>query len=465
MSAPVIWVMLPIIIGAFLLLLRNERSVAAIGGALSSLLALIALTVPIDQALLLGPISFKISAGIQFFGRSLKFGPADGPLLGILYSLAALWFFGAEAAGVARRLVPLGMMIIALLVASIAVEPFLYAALLIEIAVLLSIPLLSPPNQKPGRGTIRFLIYQTMAMPFILFSGWSLAGVEASPGDLTMTVQSATMLGLGFAFLLTIFPLYNWIPLLAEETSPYINSFILWALPTITTIFYMGFLDRYTWLRTSSQLSQAIQVSGMIMVVTGGVWAAFQRHLGRILAYASIVETGFILLAFSLAPGKIVEVVSLLLVPRGLAFAIWGLALSTIQKDSKPLRFSAVQGYARVYPLATGSIILANLSVTGFPLLAGFPPLLALWEGVADTSLTLSFWLLIGLLGLLIGAIRTMAVFVMAPEKTGWTWNENWAQVIMLGIGVISLFVLGVFPQAMQPFLTSLPRMFEHLGQ
>ena len=465
MSAPIIWVILPIIFGAFLLFSRNERSLTVTGGTLASLLALIALIVPIDQALLLGSISFKISAGLQFFGRSLKFSPANGPLLAILYGLAALWFFGAEAAGVARRLVPLGMMIIALLVASIAVEPFLYAALLIEIAVLLSIPLLSPSNQKPGRGTIRFLIYQTMAMPFILFSGWSLAGVEASPGDLTMTVQSAIMLGLGFAFLLTVFPLYNWIPLLAEETSPYIISFILWALPTITTIFYMGFLDRYSWLRTSSQLTLAVQVSGIIMVVTGGVWAAFQRHLGRIMAYASIMETGFILLAFSLVPGKIIEVTFLLLIPRGLALAVWGLALSTIQKDSKPLRFSAVQGYVRVYPLAAGSIILANLSVTGFPLLAGFPPLLALWEGLANTSLTLSFWLLIGLLGLLISAVRTLAVFVMAPEKTGWTWNENRAQVIMLGVGVIGLFILGIFPQVMQPFLSSLPGMFEHLGQ
>jgi formate hydrogenlyase subunit 3/multisubunit Na+/H+ antiporter MnhD subunit len=465
MSAPIIWIVLPIIIGVFLLLLQNERSVTLIGGTLALLLALIALMIPIDQALLLGSISFKISAGIQVLGRSLNFDPADGSLLAILYSLTALWFFGAEATGMARRLVPLGMMIIALLVASIAVEPFLYAALLIEIAVLLSIPLFSPPNQKPGRGTIRFLIYQTMAMPLILLSGWSLAGVEASPGDLAMTIQSATMLGLGFAFLLTVFPLYNWIPLLAEETSPYIVSFILWVLPTITMIFYMGFMDRYTWLRTSSQLALAVQVSGMIMVVTGGVWAAFQRHLGRIMAYATIVEMGFTLLAFSLVPEKIVEVIALLLIPRGLALAVWGLALSTIQKNSQPLRFSAVQGYARIYPLAAGSIILANLSVAGFPLLAGFPPLLALWEGLADTSLTLSFWLLIGLFGLLIGAIRTLAVFVMAPEKTGWTWNENWAQVIMLGVGVTGLFILGVFPQATQPFLSGLPRMFEHLGQ
>ena len=465
MSAPLIWIILPIIFGAFLLLLQNERSITMIGGTLAALFALIALIIPIDEALLLGPLSFKISSSLQFFGRSLKFVPADGSLLAILYGLAALWFFGAEAAGVARRLVPLGMMIVALLVASIAVEPFLFAALLIEIAVLLSIPLLSPPGQKPGRGTIRFLIYQTMAMPFILFSGWLLAGVEASPGDLAMTVQSATMLGLGFAFLLTLFPLYNWIPMLAEETSPYVISFILWVLPTVTTIFYMSFLDRYTWLRTSSELSQAIQISGMIMVVTGGLWAAFQRHLGRIMAYASIMGTGFTLLAFSLTPGKIVEVASLLLIPRGFALAIWGLALSTIQKESQPLRFSAMQGYVRVYPLAVGSIILANLSVAGFPLLAGFPPLLALWEGLAGTSLTLAFWLLIGLLGLLVSAIRTLAVFVMAPEKTGWAWNETWIQVGMLGVGVIGLFILGIFPQAMQPFVSGLPRMFEHLGQ
>lgn len=465
MSAPFIWVILPIVFGGFLLFLQNDRSVTIIGGTVATVLTLIALIVPIDSALLLGPISFKISAGILIFGRSLRFGPNDGPLLAILYGLAALWFFGAEAAGVARRLVSLGMIVIALLVASIAVEPFLFAALLIEIAVLISIPLLVPFGQVPGRGVIRFLIYQTMAMPFILFSGWLLGGVEASPGDIATTVQSATMLGLGFAFLLTVFPLYTWIPMLAEETSPYIVSFILWALPTIITVFFMGFVDRYTWLRTSSQLSQVIQLSGIIMVVTGGVWAAFQRHLARIMSYASIVETGFALLAFSLVPGKIVPVISLFLIPRGFALAVWGLALSSIQKNAQSLRFSAVQGYARVYPLAVGSIILANLSVTGFPLMAGFPPLLALWEGLAEKSLTLSFWLLIGLLGLLTGAIRTLAVFAMAPEKSGWTWNESWIQTIMLGIGVIGLFILGIFPQLASPLLSSLPRMFEHLGQ
>jgi formate hydrogenlyase subunit 3/multisubunit Na+/H+ antiporter MnhD subunit len=465
MSAPFIWILLPILVGISLLLIQNEHIIAIVGGSTALVLALFALLVPIDEALLLGPVSLKIGASLQFFGRSLRFNTADGSLLAILYGLSALWFFGSEAAAVARRLVPLGMIITALLVASIAVEPFLFAAPFIEVAILIAIPLLSPPRQKPGRGTIRFLIYQTMAMPFILYSGWLLAGVEASPGDLALTIQSATMLGLGFAFLLAVFPLYSWIPLLAEEASPFIVSFIFWVIPTITTIFYIGFLDGYTWLRTSSQLSHVIQISGLIMVASGGILAAFQRHLGRIMAYGSIVQTGFALLAFSLGPGRLVEVVSLLLIPRGLALAQWGLGLTIINVGEKPLRLSTVQGFVRVYPLAVGSIVLASLSIAGFPLLAGFPPLLALWEGIANTSLSTAFWLLVGLLGLLISSLRMLAVFVMAPEKSGWAWNENWLQIIMLGIGIIGLFFLGIFPQTMSPFISSLPRMFEHLGQ
>src|SRR5688572_15376883 len=284
------------------MLLPGQRTKVIVGGSTALFLSLLALAIPIDSALLIGPLSIKIAPGVQILGRSLVLGPADGTLLVILYGLAAIWFFCSEAADVADRLVPLGMAVIALLVASIAVEPFLFAAIFIEIAVLLAVPLLSPIGQVPGRGVVRFLIHQTLAMPFILMAGWMLAGVESSPGDLSLTIQSATMLGMGFAFLLAVFPLYSWIPLLGEEASPYVAGFLFWALPTITIIFGMGFLDRYTWLRSSPQLTNALSLAGILMVVTGGVWSAFQRHAGRIMAYAAIAETGFVMMALSVQP-------------------------------------------------------------------------------------------------------------------------------------------------------------------
>ncbi len=465
MSAPVIWILIPLVAGALILFFVPERLSAIVGGAVATVLALVAMIFPIDTALLISTLSIKISASVQVFGRNFSLNTADGTLLVIIYGLAALWFFGTQASGIANRFVSLGLIIVALLTASIAVEPFLYAALLIEMAAMLVIPLLVPQYQKPGRGVIRFIIYQTLAMPFILFAGWMLTGVEASPGDIGLTTQAGAMLGMGFAFLLGIFPLYNWIPMLGKEASPYVTGFLLWALPTFTVIFALGFLDRYTWIRTSPQLSGAIQLAGVIMVASAGLFAATQKHIGRIMGYAAIAETGLLILAMGLRSAEIVNVTFLLLIPRGLELAVWALGLSVIKREAFSLQFSEIRGLARKYPVAVIAIILAHLSMTGFPLLAGFPPRLAIWQELASQSLVTSFWVFLGLLGLLVSAFRTLAVFVMAEEKTAWSWNESWIQAGMLTIGVIGLFILGLVPQVMQPFLSKLPALFEHLSQ
>jgi formate hydrogenlyase subunit 3/multisubunit Na+/H+ antiporter MnhD subunit len=289
--------------------------------------------------------------------------------------------------------------------------------------------------------------------------------VEASPGDFGATLQAGTILLLGFAFLLGVFPLYNWIPMLMEEASPYVTGFLLWALPTFTVVFALGFLDRYTWLRTSPQLSSGIQLAGVLMVASGGVFAAQEKHIGRIMGYAAIIETGLLTLAMGLRSTEVVNIIFLLLIPRGLELAVWALALSIIKRRVYSLRFSELQGMARKYPFAVAALILSNLSMTGFPLLAGFPPRLALWQELAGQSLTISLWVFLGLLGLLIAAVRTLAVFVMAEEGKTWEWNESWVQTTMLVIGVIGLFVFGMFPQVMQPFIVNLPTLFEHLSQ
>ncbi len=472
MSAPVIWILLPLIAAVMLMLNPRQQAAAVQGGMISFLLAVIALLIPIDTAILLGTSSLKISGSILLLGRSFQFGPDDGPLLVMIYGLAALWFFGSGAAGAGQRFVPLGLAIISLLVASLAVEPFLYAALLFEIAAMLAVPLLVAPQvemplavRRPHRGALRFLIYQTLAMPFILFAGWMLTGVEASPGDLALTVQSGVMLGLGFSFLLAIFPLYNWIPMIAEEASPYVLGFMLWILPLFAILLALGFLDRYAWLRTSPQMTSAIRLAALVLLVSGGWFAAFQRHLGRMLAFAAVSEVGLAIFAISLNIPLSTELVFLLFIPRGLELTVWALGMSILKRNSESLYFRSLQGLARPFPLASAALVMANLSMAGFPLMAGFPGRLALWEQSAQLSLGLTVWMIAGFLGLLIGAIRSLAVLTMAPEKTRWQWSETRIQLIMLGTGIFALFILGLFPQIMRPLMAQLPLMFEHLAQ
>ncbi len=201
------------------------------------------------------------------------------------------------------------------------------------------------------------------------------------------------------------------------------------------------------------------------MVASGGIFAALQKHLGRMMGYAAIAETGLFILAMGLKSTEIVNVTFLLVIPRGLELAVWALALSIIKRKAYTLRFSEVKGLARSYPIAVSALILAHLSMTGFPLLAGFPPRLALWQELAGQSLALSFWSFLGMLGLLMGAIRTLAVLVTVEENKAWELKESWMQMTMLGLGVIGLFVFGMFPQVLLPFLKDLPALFLHLGR
>ncbi|MEW5940219.1 MAG: proton-conducting transporter membrane subunit [Chloroflexota bacterium] len=464
MNAPFLWILLPLLMAGLALLARTQRTAMIIGAATAAILAFIALVVPINVAFAVGPFSFKLGGTLNFLGRSFTFATGDGPLLAVLYGLAAIWFFGSESVNMARRLTPAGLAILALLVGSMAVQPFLFAALLIEVACLLAAPMLLPLNQPPGRGILRFVIYQTLAMPFILFAGWLLAGVETSPGDAALTGSASAILFLGFAFLLAIFPLNTWIPMLLEETPAYVTGFLLWILSQTAILFAMSFVDRYTFLRLSPDLPPALRVAGLTMVGTAGLWAAFERHLGRLMGFAVIAETGYTLLSLSLGSSAGIETIFLQMIPRGFGMAVWAMSLTIIQGQVEEPRFSNVQGAARAVPFATVGLILASLSSVGVPLLAGFPARLALMEELASVSLGQVLALMIGLGGLLTGTIRTLAVSVMTPANTPWERRESRAQMVLLVLGVAVLFVLGLFPQATRPLLENLPALFPRLG-
>ncbi len=465
MNAPFIWIGLPLILAILLWIPRRSNITAFLGGLTALSLSILAWFLPIDTPIRISEtLSFKIADSFDILGRQIIIEPADQALLALIYGIAALWFFGSSAAGIARRLVPIGLGVVALLIASLSVQPFLYAALIIETAILISVPLLSPPEEKPGKGIIRFLIYQTLAMPFLLFAGWLMAGVESNPGDIELLTQAAVLLALGFAFLLAIFPLYTWIPLLMEETSPYAVGFILWLLPSIALLFALGFLDRYAWLREFKQLPIVLRSAGILMVTTGGIWAAFQRHLGRMLGYSAVVNIGFSLLSLGLLADYQLSAFFLLVMPQSLSLLVWSLALSALKLREKSLYFKTRQGDIQRYPILITGLLFAHFSAMGLPLLAGFPPILAIWEGVAEKSLFSALWIGLGVASLLTGAIRTLAVMVISPEEETWEINGSLLQNILIGMGIFLLLILGLFPQLIHPILAKLPLAFPRLS-
>ena len=60
---------------------------------------------------------------------------------------------------------------------------------------------------------------------------------------------------------------------------------------------------------------------------------------------------------------------------------------------------------------------------------------------------------------------RKIGALLENTEMVAIAENENWVQVFLVGIGILGLILLGLFPQLTQPLIASLPAMFEHLGK
>ena len=207
MSAPVLWIVFPAAVGlTMMLFLKQQRLLKWAGSITSFLLLPISLFQPIGNVLRIGGIVIDVKPELRLLGRALILENDDRAALMLLFGILFIFISTMNRSYFPAKIIPLSILITAVLISALAVQPFLYSAVLVEVAVLLMIPLVREKTSHLDRGILRFIIYLSLAMPFILLSGWLLVGVEASPGDLALAAQSAAMLGLGFAFLLAIFP-------------------------------------------------------------------------------------------------------------------------------------------------------------------------------------------------------------------------------------------------------------------
>jgi NADH-quinone oxidoreductase subunit N len=463
MSAPLIWIVFPLIVAViFWFLQKRATLVIVLATVLCALLALLAWSLPIASGVKLGPWAFEIRASLAVLGRQFVIDAGDRPFLTLIYGLGAFWFFGTRIAGAHRHFIPIGMAVLALMVAALAVQPFLYAALVVEIAVLLSIPMLVPPGRPVGQGIVRYIIFQTLALPFLLFAGWAAAGVEANPTDTRLLIQAVIFLGLGFAFWLAVFPFYTWVPLLSQESHAYETGFMMGLLPSVMLMLMLNFLDNYAWLRAYPLMPVGLQLCGALMVVTGGVWAAFQKSLPRLFGYAVIIESGFALLSISLQSQVGFEVFAASLVPRMLALALWALASSVFEEQGISPDFDRIKGQFRRYPLISSGLVLAYFSLAGLPLLGGFPTRLVLLENLAQVSMPVMLWVLLGNAGFLLSGLRMLATLVSGDQEK-WNVNEKWPQAALIVIGAVGLLFIGVFPNFFLSGLLAILQSFTHL--
>lgn len=467
MSTPFVWIIFPALVSVVLLILQRwERLVAVIGTLTCTILAALAWWLPTKEQFFIGPWVIRLANSLSIFGRHFVLTAEERPMLIVFYLGVAFWFGASVVAGAGRWFIPLGLGMTALLTAAVAVEPFLYAALLIELAVLISIPFLTPPSSQRPSGILRYLTFQTLGMPFILFTGWMLSGIEAEPADSSLVLHASVLIGLGLALLFGVFPFHTWIPMLMKDCQPYVSAFVLILLPGAISFLMLEFLQRFPWLR-ADEILMILRSVGILMVVIAGALTAFEQHLARMLGYAVLIEIGFILIVAGSANSKntddVLRSFYAAAFPRGLGFGLWALGLSIFHSRTPRLYMKDVEGLGRVFPLATCGVILGNLSLAGLPLLPGFPIRLAIWENLAELSPQAAYLTLLGCLGLMLAGLRTLAALVGGASETKWQMDESTSQRIFLLVGLCAFILAGLMVQWLLPLFANLPQAFQPL--
>lgn len=466
MNAPVIWIVLPLIVSIALMVIRqNYRLAALIQFAFCIVLLFILLLSRIGEIETTRFLSVYVDPEWIILGRSFILNESDKFIIGFFYSLLALWSLFLFVFNKASKIVPLGLPFSSLLLAAIAVDPFLYAALIIEIAVILSIIILVDLQTGKTKGIKRYLIFITLGMPFILLAGWYLSGGETSPINDEQLLQATILFALGFVFWLAIFPFHSWIPLITEESELQDGLFVLAILPFSIFIIFLKFLNGFAWLRDYELVYQALLLVGIIMVVAGSIWAIFQLGLGKMLGYLTITYTGYMLIALGLNTNQGFIIFSELQLPRATSYILLAASLISIGKDSAIERVSDLRSIFHEHRFAAAGFLLSLFSLVGMPLTAGFFPLQALYQAVSQNS-TLITGIVLTASGLLTVQFIRIFLDIIRPVDDDYLEivdKEGLSEKILISALILLVLFIGFSPNPAYSQFSQLLNSFEFL--
>ncbi|HUF37303.1 MAG TPA: proton-conducting transporter membrane subunit [Anaerolineales bacterium] len=459
MTAPLIWIGLPAVMGFLLVGVRNRYPWSpAVGLATAAGLALLGLFLPLDEVLPVGPFRLLIASGQIVLGRAFVIGPSLLRIIGASYGALTLWGLVALVLKSNRVFIPGSLLATALLCAGLAVQLWQFAGIFILLAVLVLVPVLSPAGSTRGGGVLKFVAFQAIGVPFLIAAGTLMEGFESIPPGLALTLRPGIFLGLSFVFLLAIFPFHGWIPALITDEDPFLSSFILVLLPGFIGVLGLQLIDRYLFLRGSAEFFALARAVGMLSVVAGSSLVLVQRQAGRVLGYAASIETGMLLLAIGAGPGGGPRLLFPILAVRSASFLLWSAGLAALSKEGNSLHFSDLRGTLRSHPVSSAAVLVGVFSTAGFPLFAGFPVKLNLAAILAPLEPTAVFATWLGMAGMAIAGALTLAA--MAAPAAGVAGPDDPPDPppiadpvprkrllpILLATGCLLLLFFGLFP-------------------
>jgi len=336
---------------------------------------------------------------------------------------------------------------------------------------LLSIPLyvlagFARAQVASEESSLKYFLLGTFASAFILFGiAWVygatgttnlrsiLDGVQAgslASSSTAMLIAGAGFLVGGLGFKVAAVPFHAWMPDVYHGAPAPVTGF----MSVIAKAAGFAALLRVLFIAPLQSLTLVLLALAVLTMVLGNIVAIAQNNLKRMVAYSSIANAGYLLMALVTYNSQAVHdnsVASMLFYLMAYAFTslgTWAVITMMEKAENQGAEFSDLAGLGKKYTLIAGALAVMMLSFTGVPLTLGFWGKFYLFRTAIEGGF---IWLaVIGLLTSLVSAYYYLRVVVMMFFREGEPdLKYGYWSAFVLFLSALCIVVLSFFPETM----------------
>lgn len=316
-------------------------------------------------------------------------------------------------------------------------------------------------NTRSNESALKYFMMGAFATGFLLFGIALIYGVtgafnlkqiavfvQSNVNTLpTMFYAGVLFMLIGLAFKVSAAPFHFWAPDVYDGAPTVVTAFMATVVKTAAfAAFYRLFITCFS--SIYDFWAPVIAILSAITMLVGNISAVYQTSLKRMLAFSSVANAGYMLMA--LAAPSIASKSALLFYALAYSLSSIGVfaVLHNVYKTTGNEGIKAVKGLAKTNPFAAVMVTICMLSMAGIPPVAGFFGKYYVFVSALNSDLT---WLvLIAVLSSLIGVYYYFKVIIamfQEPELENTAYYEKSSDLAVLYIAGILTLLLGLAPQ------------------
>ena len=258
----------------------------------------------------------------------------------------------------------------------------------------------------------------------------------------------------GLLFKSAIFPLHLWLPRVYTYTpSPIAALFSAIGSKVALYLLMRLYFDVFGGSTFSANLGNIFLLLGSLSILFGSFVACRQEYLKRMMAYSSIAQLGYIVVAIGLLSAAGLGAALIHLFNHAIIKCMLFLALGSVVYRMGDCTIAELRGLSKQMPLTTAALVVGGLGLIGIPLTSGF---ISKWYLIA-AALEADAWhiVVVVLAGSLLGLVYVWRFIEAAYFEKGTAVSVKEAPLSM-NISIYVLAAITIYTGIQPAWLTEI---------